>query len=174
MRWDVRFYWSRSVCMTPTKICFGLQAKRLGNFFPLFLFSLPPFFFIFFFAYLIHSSIATRIYLTQIFADHNSGGWLHHESEVRWQRKEYGFASQWLHAYAMGHGTRVADTDTFGLQILTWQVKCAFGFCRVFVPLSAVERLVHQTGIRFLNWLGALCFQLSFYNLQSKTKRNTD
>jgi len=70
------------------------------------------------------------------------------------------------------HGTRVADTDTFGLQILTWQVKCAFGFCRVFVPLSAVERLVHQTGIRFLNWLGALCFQLSFYNLQSKTKRD--
>ena len=124
----------------------------------LFLFSLPPFFFIFFFAYLIHSSIATSIYLTQFFADHNSGkGCMHHESEVRWQR--------------IFHGT-----DTFGMQILTWQVKCAFGFCKVFVPLSAVARLVHQTGcnVRFLPWLGALCFQLSFYNLQSKTKRNTD
>jgi len=156
MRWDVRFYWSRSVCMTPAKICFSLQAKRLGNFFPLFLFSLPPFFFIFFFAYLIHSSIATSIYLTQFFADHNSGKGVH-ASWIRGQMAR------------IFHGT-----DTFGMQILTWQVKCAFGFCKVFVPLSAVARLVHQTGcnVRFLPWLGALCFQLSFYNLQSKTKRD--
>jgi len=63
---------------------------------------------------------------------------MHHESEVRWQR--------------IFQGTSVADTDTFGMQILTWQVKCAFGFCKVFVPLSAVARLVHQTGcnVRFL------------------------
>ena len=114
---------SRSVCMTPTKICFGMASFKQSNmaFVLPFTFSSSLLCSLFLFLCIFDSFfLATAIQLTEFnfvlqITTHQSVTkfCLQRRRQQRHMAKENGFAPQWLHAYAMAQGwqTRILLLD---------------------------------------------------------------